>query len=542
MSNGLLIFFLLLIPLSGFIAWCGDLIGHRIGKRRHTLWNLRPRHTATLFTVGSGMCISLLSFALMWTVSETFRTMLREGETLLQANRSLRGENSELLRRNGNAERIVTENRNQISQLKSEAQKAVEETKTAQTAKEKAIGSLNRTAKLYSLAELSLNTARTGLSEEKKRLQEAQGRLTLTREDLADKRRRVSRAQAAFEGAQSRYLAAQRKFRGAQTMAIEAKRSARLARDQMESATRTAKETISFQTEKLNGLNHEVVQQDNRLAQQQGEAERKRIELSRLNAELETRRAEAENLFGQSLNTTTTLRQGKIVFRNGEEVARVTVETGTSPFRTRILLETLLQSAAANAETRGAAKSGQKRAALILPRVVRMEEGDSETRTLDEDASLQAALDAIGKANEAVVIVAVAATNTIEGEPVPLELKTFRNPLILTAGAKVAELTIDGHDLRQRVLDRLYTFLRRDVRQKLLASGAIPPLGEPSEANLVTLGGEEWLQLVGDVRRAEGSAVVTVRAAADLRAADPVRLTFEVRPKLQIGTRIGKGN
>jgi uncharacterized protein (DUF3084 family) len=37
-----LLFFLLLIPLSGFIAWAGDRIGHRIGKRRHTLSACAP--------------------------------------------------------------------------------------------------------------------------------------------------------------------------------------------------------------------------------------------------------------------------------------------------------------------------------------------------------------------------------------------------------------------------------------------------------------------------------------------------------------------
>jgi uncharacterized protein (DUF3084 family) len=46
--NYVLLAFLLLIPLSGFVAWAGDKIGHKIGKRRHSLLGLRPRHTATL--------------------------------------------------------------------------------------------------------------------------------------------------------------------------------------------------------------------------------------------------------------------------------------------------------------------------------------------------------------------------------------------------------------------------------------------------------------------------------------------------------------
>ena len=56
---------LLLVPLSGFIAWAGDRIGHRIGKRRQSFLGLRPRHTATVFTIGAGIGIALVSFGLL---------------------------------------------------------------------------------------------------------------------------------------------------------------------------------------------------------------------------------------------------------------------------------------------------------------------------------------------------------------------------------------------------------------------------------------------------------------------------------------------
>ena len=52
-TNVTLLFFLLLIPLAGFIAWAGDRIGHRTGKKRQSIFGLRPRHTAMVFTIGS---------------------------------------------------------------------------------------------------------------------------------------------------------------------------------------------------------------------------------------------------------------------------------------------------------------------------------------------------------------------------------------------------------------------------------------------------------------------------------------------------------
>src|SRR5687768_1746101 len=96
-TNLPLLFFLLLIPLSGFIAWAGDRIGHRIGKRRHSLFGLRPRHTAILITVASGMCIALVSFGLMWAMSATFRVVLAQGAELFHTNRTLKQENRGLL-------------------------------------------------------------------------------------------------------------------------------------------------------------------------------------------------------------------------------------------------------------------------------------------------------------------------------------------------------------------------------------------------------------------------------------------------------------
>jgi hypothetical protein len=43
--------------------------------------------------------------------------------------------------------------------------------------------------------------------------------------------------------------------------------------------------------------------------------------------------------------------------------------------------------------------------------------------------------------------------------------------------------------------------------------------------------------VLDDVRRAEGGAQVVVRASADLRAADPVALSFEVVPLRDVSVR-----
>lgn len=67
---------LALLMLSGLIAFIGNWIGRYFGKRRLTLFNLRPRRTATVFTVFSGMLIMVLTFGTLLLVSQNVRTAI----------------------------------------------------------------------------------------------------------------------------------------------------------------------------------------------------------------------------------------------------------------------------------------------------------------------------------------------------------------------------------------------------------------------------------------------------------------------------------
>jgi uncharacterized protein (DUF3084 family) len=126
--NVALLFFLLLVPLSGFIAWAGDRIGHKSGKKRHTLFGLRPRHTATLITIAAGMCISLVSFGIMWGLSGTFREVMARGAELLQENKRLSRENQASLVQ-------VARNRTIVDKLDAEVRNYQEQAKKAEVDK-----------------------------------------------------------------------------------------------------------------------------------------------------------------------------------------------------------------------------------------------------------------------------------------------------------------------------------------------------------------------------------------------------------------------
>ncbi len=75
---------LLLLLIGGMIALIGDYIGHIIGRRRLTIFGLRPRHTAFLITILTGILSVFFTIVIMLTVSQDARTALFGLEDLRQ--------------------------------------------------------------------------------------------------------------------------------------------------------------------------------------------------------------------------------------------------------------------------------------------------------------------------------------------------------------------------------------------------------------------------------------------------------------------------
>ena len=67
---------LVLVLTGGAIAFVGDRLGTKIGKKRLSLFGLRPRHTSILVTIVTGFCITAVTFGIMAAASENVRTAL----------------------------------------------------------------------------------------------------------------------------------------------------------------------------------------------------------------------------------------------------------------------------------------------------------------------------------------------------------------------------------------------------------------------------------------------------------------------------------
>ena len=67
---------LVMIITGGAIAFIGDKLGTKVGKKRLSIFGLRPRHTSMIVTVVTGGLITALSIGFMLLISQNVRTAL----------------------------------------------------------------------------------------------------------------------------------------------------------------------------------------------------------------------------------------------------------------------------------------------------------------------------------------------------------------------------------------------------------------------------------------------------------------------------------
>lgn len=99
MSSGYVLILAILV-LGGVIATLGDRIGTRVGKARLSLFNLRPKKTAVLVTILTGILISATTLGILLLANKQFRDMLLNFDILQRrlhrANQDLTAARSDL--------------------------------------------------------------------------------------------------------------------------------------------------------------------------------------------------------------------------------------------------------------------------------------------------------------------------------------------------------------------------------------------------------------------------------------------------------------
>ena len=99
--------------LGGIVAVLGDRLGTKIGKARLRLFNLRPRQTAMIITVITGMLISSLTLGILFSLSGSLRRGIFQLDDILKEKRQLEGELAQVRQEKQQVEQQIIEARDE---------------------------------------------------------------------------------------------------------------------------------------------------------------------------------------------------------------------------------------------------------------------------------------------------------------------------------------------------------------------------------------------------------------------------------------------
>ena len=487
------LFVAVLILVSGFIAYFGDMLGRWMGKKRLTLLSLRPRHTAYIVTAITGMLISALALLALVSANLQFKKVLTEGEQILEQNASLRNTKVSLTAANKSLEARRKELLVQVDRQRKEVEEAQDDALKAAAAQVKAAEAEAKAVKTVERLKRDIDARQRELGR-------------LTRE----------RAAALADVQAKTHELAQLKLR-LKTLQVEADRArynAALAKQQHAEAQQRLEQT----TAKLKQAEALLAEQQRAIAEQKEQLRLQQAALVKTGLEKEEYRLRANELLG-----------GDIRFRQSDEITRGTISPRQSVFGIRGDLFSLLDTASENALKHGAGVGSNGRSVMVefQQPITR----DYAVRLENESACVQMAAEAIAQSAVqpfGALVQVLCARNSLAGEQVRVRLVLYYNNLVFRKGGKIAETRMDGRVSEGRVLLALVSFLQNELSRAATGAGIVP-VANPDPRT--SLGSDprtqvEALMAVVDQIKSKNSRVdVEAYTSADIYAAGPLNMT-----------------
>ncbi len=479
------------VVLCAVIAYIGDLLGRRMGKKRITLFGLRPRHTAILITSFIGGLIALSTIVVMLSLGTEARKLVLRGDELIHEQRSL-----EL--KLGSTRKDLSQKTEQlvasialVQQNKKDLDRVTLELKTAQV-------ELKVTDEKLSTLQNELKTATIGLREKQLEVRDLQQRRETLIAEVASKNKfikeketTIAKQTGILKNQMNDIIAQMNKFNDLQNQNADLEKSNKEMSDQNIALERN-NDALSHRNNELSAQNVEFLHQ-----------------------------AEEISKLIQDLTKTST---GRITFNKDEEITRRAVSGGISIADARLEIQQLLTQANRVANERGVT-AGANGMYVYIPRMIL-----PDKTIFDEDRCLEALANEISSSKGEVVVIVSSLFNTTANEPARIMVKPFWNRLIYSQGQTVAQMEFKTKSKDEDLLSSLIAFLRNEVRNNALDAGLIPVREKDGElAPVGQVNGTELLQVIEQLRKYRGNAVVTVIAANNTYSSGPLKLTFKVK-------------
>jgi len=532
--------FLGLAVATAFIAHWSDNLGKKLGKKRVSVFGLRPRTSATLLTVVSSWGIMLFTLVALLLAVVPLRTALfqydqkraefdqartgfdearanfiveqnRSTKRLDAAQRETQAEQTKAQNFQAEAtsyQRDAKKSRQDATQARSEAAKARTNLVSARLASENAKRAEQSARAGEQIARRGQEQAAASLESAKRRLSTAQSQIGQTQTNLSEKQRQYQKAKDDFSFAQARLKDAQARTREAEDQRREAETQTRAA----QAKTRTAQKaeykaaTAAFQA--------------GRAAFKAG---REVIRLESQAAELRASNDKAQEAALQYGQIAEQLAFGDIRLRADQTLAERRIDATSDA--TEIEKELRILREASQTAVAGFAP----RAKIIARALVAASDAqNAPITTLSEDETIQNYARLLALSNQPVSARLVSALNYADDADEVLARWVFV-PVrtIYSAGQTVGEGTIDATKSESAIfgqLQKLVDLARFNAVQK----GSSPPLITENDNFFDGDTGPKLFEALRQLQRIGRPVSVRVIAARDLDATEPLQVRFQI--------------
>jgi uncharacterized protein (DUF3084 family) len=504
--------------LGGIIAYAGDVVGRRVGRKHLRLFGLRPKTTGLIFAVGSGVLVAFLTVGTVSLIArDTLETVSRAQEIRNerdQIKRDLESLQSEYTDTQG---RLENTNQKQ-TQLEQELKGSLENLRRKQKELEATAdlkGILNDKAASLERANLTSSTQNNLLAGEIRSLEKQRTSLRATVAELGRKRNTLD--------SRGKQLEAQIAELSDEKIKLEARATA------LEKRTQQAEATIAPTQQRLTVLEMQVrdatnsrekVQDDvsglqtevSELAQKRTQLEQETSKLRQQNLDLERSLANRDENLRQARTALREASRGNFIFREGELILQTVLPEGTaSDVRTR--LSAVLRQASLIAETQGSARG--------------------KPLALKPNNDLEPYVAQALKTPGPDLVMVRASRNLSPGLEVPVTLDIRANKTLFYAAQpiRVRELAL-GTQAQPKPLEDVQTQLARLLRETIadLRSKGVPYENIPFDS----LNEDQLMAFALKLQTLSGNVAISVASRKDVTPSGPLEFYFEILPSTSL--------
>lgn len=181
----LLVLIFAVIILSGLVAYIGDQIGMKIGKKRLSLFGIRPKYTSIIITILTGILIATISISLLMLASKGVRMAVFDMERLIRELASLNKQ--------------VMEKDERLQQMADEISKTTALLADIRLQKDKYQTELDAKVAELTNKKAELGSKQAELSRKQKELDQKQNELNQKHAEYKTMEKRLTEAQTNYE-------------------------------------------------------------------------------------------------------------------------------------------------------------------------------------------------------------------------------------------------------------------------------------------------------------------------------------------------------